>query len=241
MANKTLTQLAGRVQDRLPTGLDTTLLVTTLNELYQQSTLKPLKWNLANTVLDFVLGTDPSDTGDVVASLPADFDPGMPAFLSGDPAIGYGAEIPWKSVEEAYHHQAYAVTAAEGHYSIWTFRPGGDNDYQAVLYPASAGPPTVDAVPGEHNLPFVYHKIITAISAGSTFPWPEQFDPLIIDLCEAEIRRTHSWGAWEVPQKKAQDLIANLVEGYLTTKAVVSSLTLETRRAAELEAVRRGR
>ena len=225
----TTTVMIQRLQRRLPRGFDQTLLLETLNELYQQATMKAVRWNLvAAPTLSFTKGAS-----QVTASLPADFDPGMPCFLSGLASLDYAVEIPYKPPDQAYKHQSYAMAPAVGQYSVWTFVSDGAGAYTAILYPFEAG--------GAHALPFVYHKVPADVAIGATFPWPKKCDYLLMDLCEAEIRRLNQLAGWEIPQKKALDGISAIVEKYLTTKQVMAGLSDESRAAGEIQANTRSR
>lgn len=234
LTNKTLSTLAGRVQRRLPNGLDTNMIIDTINELYAQNTLRALKWHLVTTHIHVVKQAAEKDG--ITCVLPDDFNPAHPAYLSGDPALGYALEIPHIPPEKFFKHQTYVNTPVVGQYSAWTYRASGDGTYTAYLVPYAAGALT----PG-HELPFVYHKLFTDRTSGQTLPWPAEFDPLMIDLVEAELCRINRWSAWELPLKKAMEQIQLVVEGSLTTKQVMAGLAAESRKAAEIQAETRPR
>ncbi len=229
MARPTVGDLVDRVQSRVNVGYPDSVVVQAIDELYKQACAKPLKWNLTTYDLQVAKGSK-----EVSGSLPSQFDPLMPCYLSGDPALNYAVEIPYRPVGQVFRHQAYGATGAiVGQYSVWTFRSGGPGVYTAVLYPFAAG--------GSHTLTLAYHQRPTDLTGASVLPWPDNLDPLMIDLIEAELLRRLRASGWEVAQKKAQDLLAVMIDKGLTTKEVMAGLVDGQRAAAELQTQGRSR
>lgn len=162
--------------------------------------------------------------------LPVDFDPGKPSYLQGNILL---AEIPLKSMEEVYANLHYGDNVQRGSYSCWaieTVLPIVTNQYKGWTVPSQAWPVATE------TLKFVYHTLAPdalGIGASTYFPTPGQFDPLIIDLAEAEIGRIYKLSGWESALQKAQASFIPLLDLYRTTKLSIMGVLDQERLSKE--------
>lgn len=248
--NLTIDSMATELQRRLPVGLTSAQLFSRLNDAYfWVSQRGPMVWLLRTTTImpetGGVFSINFKNAGCVspviAAYTPAsDFDPGRDAYLSGPSE--YPIQIPYKPYSAALRHQRQTGPASLT-YSIWTYtsRIGTSSDtigssvatgkilYTGYLFPAAA------YVAGK-QLPFTYHAVPAAVTTGGYFPSPDNFDLLIIDLAEAECRRTLGLSGWEIVRQRAQEEVMSLVDGYHSTKVTLAGLADEARQAQESQA-----
>lgn len=229
-----------KLQQKFPIGIGTQQWLDFLNEAFRkvnQMQKGGFVWQLKKTNITVVAGAQ------VGTALPADFDPGKSAFLSG-PAIGTATPIPYKPVSEFLAEQDFQVQGT-GAFSSWTFRPNftvaAPTNYAWVLLlaPDTAFPLGVGGV----TLALWYHAVnYPALTAAGNafFPTPDQFDSLIMDLAEAEARREYTASGWDKLAAGATQSLQELIGDYRTDRYDLAGIMDVTMQAQE-KAVERDR
>lgn len=223
--------MIAELQRRVPIGIPTSVCLDRLNEAYrwicQQGSfvwlLKTATVSVAHTT-----GTFP---------LPADFDPGRPAYLSYNKL-----EIPFKPYDIAIKHQIYNSTMSVGQFSVWTFYTTFLGTppvytYTGLMFPAESWPISPITI----SVPLIYHTATGAAIATGTnlyYPTPDSFDSFLVDMAESELRRTYGLAGFEQLIQKAQGSISMMLDAYRSTKPTMMGLMDQERQTKESQAAK---
>lgn len=227
----TTTDMVADLKQRLPMGLSSTYCMLKLNQAYQWIEQQgAFVWNITRDQVTLSALSTVMDT-------PNDMDTGKPWSLypfvgivpGAEPAIS--AEIPYLPMDEMANQQIFHVSAQVGIFYCHTLVNSGGN-YQFRLAPN-------DAVNITTSYFMVwYHKVNGAITTpltvgASTFPPPPAFDQLIVDLAEAEIRRTYSLSGWSDNLAKAQASTQLVLDKYRSPKRDLAGLAEQGKEVQE--------
>lgn len=224
-----------RLLRKVPIGVDSTTALEYLNEGFRWIDQNgPTVWRITYSVL--VVGP-----GATTVNLPADFDPSKPMWMSGGPQWRMQIPfMPWDKFLQLQTTGGSPMGAAVGMFSAWSWAANSgaapaSYSYTAYFYPTSGAPA------GATNFPFIYHKLTPAplVSGAAVFyPTPDAYDDVILDLAEAELKRTYQIVGWEMAQKRAETALARLAAGTRSSKEVVSELMEQAKQTQERQLAR---
>ena len=224
-----------KLQQKFPIGIQSAQWLDFLNEAFRkinQAQKGGFTWQVKKTTILIPAGAQ----GNV--ALPADFDPGKTAFLFGNAMPGATSTlIPYSTLTDFITDQNFA-TQGIGFFSSWTFLPNF-----VIAAPTSYGwyirlsPDTAFPLPvGGVTLGFWYHAVNfapLAAAANAFFPTPDQFDSLIMDLAEAEARRTYGAAGWDKIAAAATQTMNELIDTYRTDRYNLAGLSDQVLQAQE--------
>src|SRR5271169_1239903 len=237
------TQMVAKLQRKFPLGLGSSDCMDFLNEAFRkidQMSKGGFIWQLNTTSINL-----PSGAATQI-NLPADFDPGKSAWLSGtNVSAGYSptlTEIPYKPYKEFVNQQHFQVTGS-ANFSCWTCIPNFSigppltfGAYTLKLAPTSAYPLANNLI-----MSFLYHSVNfppLAISPSTYFPTPDQFDSLIVDIAEAELARVYKVSGYDTLMQSAITAVQNIIDTYRTDRYDLAGLTDQMAQAQEKQAER---
>jgi len=205
------------IQNRIPMGLASAYIVDRLNEAFRWiAQQESFLWNLRRTTVAV-------DPGNVDFPLPSDADPGDVMSLYGST---FEYEIPFIPFIRFSQQGVWNRAPELGTFSAWTIVNNGTS------YFGKLAPDTPLLVPATLNL--FYHATVAVITNTALFfPSPDEFDSLIIDLAEAEIKRRYYLAGWEAVQQKATEQTKKLIDVYASSKKYIQGLADQARRTEE--------
>lgn len=212
-------QMVADVKNRVPIGLDSSYVIDRLNESFRWiSQQESFVWNLRRQSV----AVDPLT---VDFPLPATADPGDLMSLYGS---NYKYEIPFIPFERfSQQHGFTRPTPVDCPFSAWTIVAVGTPPYIGKL-----APDTPLANPVELFL-FFHETVVAVIQNDLYFPSPDEFDSMIVDLTEAEIKRRYNLFGWDSVQQKAQDQLAKLKDVYRSSKKYIQGMADQAVRTQE--------
>jgi len=217
-----LNAMVADVQNRIPMGLSSSYITDRLNESFRWiAQQESFLWNLRRTTVAV-------DAVTVDFPLPAGADPGDVMSLYGS-AFEY--EIPFIPFVRFSQQGVWNRGPQSGMFSAWTILNTGSS------YMGKMAPDTELVAPEELNL--FYHATVSPISLGTAFfPSPDEFDSLIVDLTEAEIKRRYYLAGWEGVQQKATEQVKKLMDVYASSKKYIQGLADQAARTQEAQVKR---
>lgn len=211
------------LKNRIPIGLQDAYIITRLNESFrwiaQQSSFM---WNLRRVTVAV-------DTVTVDFPLPAEADPGDVMSLYGQ---DFQYEIPYIPFQQFSQQGVFSNPPPNGIFSAWTIINTGG------VYMGKMAPDT----PITGNAPILnlfYHASVVAVTDPLLFfPSPDEYDDLIVDLTEAEIKRRYYIAGWQDIQAKAIESAKSLKDVYSSSKTIIQGLVDQIKRTQEAQAQR---
>jgi len=237
------TQMVAKLQRKFPLGLGSSDCMDFLNEAFRkidQMSKGGFIWQLNTTAINLASGAANQ------INLPPDFDPGKSAWLSGSAAGSLLAptltEIPYKPYKEFVNQQHFQVVGS-GNFSAWTAVPNFSIGPPLAFtgYTMKLAPNTAYPLSNNMILTFLYHSVNfppLAVSVGTYFPTPDQFDSLIVDIAEAELARVYKVSGYDVLMQSAMTAVQNIIDTYRTDRYDLAGLTDQMAQAQEKQAER---
>ena len=229
------TAMAAMLQAKTGIGLSSALCLDRLNEAFRkinQMSKGGFIWQLQQTSLVWT-------TGNVVTSLPADFDPGKTAILRGNGTdTPTNTEIPYVPYKE-FVNEAHYQTTQPGFVSAWSFYPSFISAPSSYAWKAIIGPPDAAFTAPTTTLPFTYHSVSyapVALGPGNFFPTPDQFDSLIVDLAWAEVEDIYRGSDADKIRARAMQGIMEIIDTYRSDRYDLAGITDQVAQAAEKNA-----
>jgi len=221
--------MVARLQQRIPMNLDGQFCMDKLNESYmwieQQGAFV---WNVKLATITLVaLGTQVLAPTDMDVGKPASIYPRLP--IPG--IVAATTEIPYVPMDEFSLHEIYHTPTMQGVFSVFTiYIPTG---FYTILFAPQTNAPIINT-----DYVVFYHMINPALSTPLTigpnyFPTPDQFDTLLIDLAEAEIKRIYRLGGWAEALQKAQASASVELDKYRSPKRDLAGVQEQTKEVQE--------
>ena len=210
------------VQNRIPIGLTQAYIILRLNESFrwiaQQSSfmwqLRRLQVAVDQVTVDFPLPSD-ADPGDVMSLYGQDF----------------RYEIPYIPFQQFSQQMEFSQPPQGGIFSVWTIVNTGG------VYIGKLAPDTQLTDPVVLNL-FYHASVLVVDNPALFFPSPDEYDDLIVDLTESEIKRRYYIAGWQDIQAKAVESAKTLKDVYSSDKTYIEGLADQIRRTQEAQAKR---
>lgn len=232
--------MVARLQRKFGSGIGSADAIDFLNEAFRkinQMQKGGFIWQLKQGTVVLPAGVQAAN------ALPTDFDAGKKALVYGDGTITPTRTIiPWKPYLEALN-QEHFPNQKVGNFSCWSFKPNftltapTSYGWTAVFFPSDAFPLATGGV----TLPIIYHALNFqpfAVGTNIYFPTPDQFDSLICDLAEAELRRVYGRAGWETLAAQATAAVNELIDTYRSDRYDLAGLADEMLQANEKAAER---
>jgi hypothetical protein len=218
----TVQAMVDDIKNRIPIGLQDAYIIKRLNESFlwigQQASFM---WNLRRVpvavdevTVDFPLPNE-ADPGDVMSLYGADF----------------RYEIPFIPFQQFSQQQEFSQPPQGGIFSAWTIINTGG------IYMGKLAPDTELDDPVVLNL-FYHASTLAVVEPEMFFPSPDEFDYLIVDLTEAEIKRRYYIAGWQDIQAKALESAKSLKDVYASDKTIIQGLADQVKRTQEAQAQR---
>lgn len=213
------------VQSRIPMGLGSPYIILRLNETFRWiAQQESFMWQLRKTTV----AVDPAT---VDFPLPDDADPGDIMSLYG---VDFKTEIPFIPFQR-FSGQMYfsSPIPASAPFSAWTIVSPAP-PAQPGLYMGKLAPDTPLLNPVKLNL--FYHASAQPVTDPNLFfPSPDEFDSLIVDLTEGEIKRRYHIGGFEQVQQKAIEGVKKLMDTYKSSKSYIQGMADQAARTQEAQ------
>jgi hypothetical protein len=226
-----------QLQKRVPIGIAAADALAWLNEAFRklnQMSKGGFVWQ--------IVGTDVTWNAGLATTLaPANFDPGKTAILQGVSGTTLTQTvIPYAPLSEFLNKQ-HLLTTQKGFFTAWSYYPtftlAAPTSYQwtLILAPYDA----IQVVPV--TMKFFYHCVNFAPFASGAniyFPTPDQFDSLILDLAEAEVKRYYNISGWDKVAQQANAAVAEVIDTYRSDRFDLGGLFEVTAEAKEKQTER---
>jgi hypothetical protein len=219
MSTLLVSDMVSLLQQRIPVGLTNAYCIARLNEGF--------RWIAQQDSFMWALRRVPVtvNASSVDFPLPADAAPGDPMSLYGQ-AFKY--EIPFVPFEKFSVQEVFNTPPILGNFSAFTITNNG------TIYHAKLAPDT--ALSGPVTLNLFYHTIpFQTTSLSDSYPSPDEFDSLIVDLAEAEIKRVYHYTGWQDVQSKATEEVKKLANSYRSSKRSIEGMASEAMNAQEAQ------
>jgi len=213
------------IQQRVPIGLGTQYITDRLNESF--------RWieQQAGFIWDLRRVTRAVDQAGAFFTFPSNPDPGKPIAVYPDTGTTLKNVIPQIPFEEFAAQLQFNSPPPNGVFSTWTL------DFTGTEYVGRLAPNTALASPV--NIVLWYHTMVVPVTNTNDFyPSPDEFDSMIVDLTEAEVKRVYNIGGFETAQKKAEDQVMKIVDRYRSSKMFTEGLSEAAMDAQEAQAKR---
>jgi hypothetical protein len=243
MSTVPVSVMVDQLQQRVPMNLSRSYCVDKLNQAFQWIEQQgAFTWDIrltGVTVLQDQYRIDLTGNSTFGPESPAtvvdlsEVDVGKPMSVFQSPLTGFRVKIPFVPVDQYGLYQIFNTTPIPGVFAVWTLKyETAISAYQILFAPSSAK--VLDPAGLQFLLQF--HKVGTSKlgdSASAYFPTPDQFNSLLVDLAEAEIKRNYGLMGAEVAQQKSQASIMMLADQYRSTKMFQPGLQEEGKDAQE--------
>jgi hypothetical protein len=232
-----------QLQQRVPMNLGRPYCMDKLNQAYEWIEQQgAFTWDVRLAVVQMAAGVyhinllGNSLFGPTVPEAPevvalADVDVGKPISVFQSPLGGFRVQIPFVAADKFGLYQIFNTTPIPGVFAAWTILYDTTvSAYQIRFAPSSAVTTAVT------NFALMFHKVGAGKFGDSStvfFPTPDQFNSLLVDLAEAEIKRNYGLMGAEVAQQKSQASIMMLADQYRSTKMFQPGLQEEGKDAQE--------
>ena len=217
-----LNAMIADVQNRIPMNLTSPYITDRLNESFRWIAQQDsFVWALRRTTV-----TVNNATMDF--PLPTDADPGDPMALYGGSST---IAIPYIPFEKWSQQVNFNQPLPGNTFSAWTVINTG-SAYIGKLA-------TNATLSGVITLNLFYHQTAVPVTNGAAFfPSPDEFDSLIVDLTEAEIKRRYNIAGWDSVQQKATESAKKLIDAYRSSKRFTEGMSDLAANAQEASASR---
>jgi len=207
------------LQQRIPMGIQSAYCKDRLNESYRWIAQQDsFMWALRRTTVTVNATT-------VDFQLPSDADPGDVMMLYGQ---SFKAEIPFVPFDKWGLQEVFNSPPPSGLFSAWTITNNG------TIYQGKLAPDTT--LSGAVTLNLFYHAIAVQLTNDNEFyPSPDEFDTVIVDLSEAEIKRVYHLAGWQDIQSKATESAKKLIDSYRSSKRYIEGLANQAMNAQEAQ------
>ncbi len=234
--------MIGQLQQRVPMNLSRDYCMLKLNEAYQWIEQQgSFAWGVRLVTVSVAAGTywiNLTGNSNFAGFEGPDFaaltsiDIGKPIDIFQAPLGGFRVTIPFVPPDRLGLYQIFNTTPIPGVFAAWTLLSSDSAGYQIRFAPSSAA--TTVAV----NFAMQYHRIPDVLIdlPSQFFPTPDQFNTLILDIAEAEIKRNYNIMGWETAQQKAAASTMMLADQYRSSKLHQVGMGEEVKDAQETQA-----
>ncbi len=245
MSTLSTASMVTQLQQRIPMNLGRPYCMDKLNQAYEWIEQQgAFTWGIRLAVVQMAVGTyyiNLTGTSLFGPSFPdapesvelADVDVGKPINVFPSPLTSLRVSVPFISPDKLGLYQIFNTTSIPGVFAAWTLL----YDTTASCYQLRFAP-TSAAVAVATNFALMFHKVGTSRYGDLStvfFPTPDQFNSLLVDLAEAEVKRNYGLMGAEVAQQKSQASIMMLADQYRSTKIFQSGLQEEGKDAQETQ------